>query len=111
MRHAGGKPSEHVGDGNAHPADSGSPSALAGFNSDDVLIPHIPVLSGSWIMHLSQDGRGPREQMGLLGAIQVSCSWGVWSKYPWGYFGLSESNIAPAIDEVGVVGRRNANPL
>jgi hypothetical protein len=74
MRHAGDKPSEHVGDGNAHPTATGSPTALAGFNSGDVLIPHIPVLNGSCIMHPSQDGGGPREQTGLLRAIQISYS-------------------------------------
>jgi hypothetical protein len=41
MRHPGGKPSKHIGDGNAHPADSWAPTSLAGFDSDDVLIRHI----------------------------------------------------------------------
>jgi hypothetical protein len=61
MRHAGGKPAEHVGDGNAHPADSGSPTALAGFNSDDVLIPSRSlVAAGSCILAKTAGARESR---------------------------------------------------
>jgi hypothetical protein len=40
------QPAEHVGNGNAHAADTGAPAALARFNRDDVLVVHHNAASG-----------------------------------------------------------------